>query len=270
MLMILFILVLFQMGNDTLNLDDEYMTGDEMEAYEENQENQDEEIQENQDQGNQDQENQDSLASTAEKSTRRKRSKCWKTFACIGTANGLSTYRCRLCEHVYHINVRKSGTNTLLRHTRVCTKTPGGTPNTGNKKLDMMVFREMIGLAIIEHDLPFSFVEYRRIREAFLYANSSIEFWSRNTAAADCLKIYEKEKLKLRKIIDQVPGRFCLTTDLWRSLTIEGYMCLTAHYIDSSWNLRAKILSFCAFPPPHTGASIATKVLALLKPSTLI
>ena len=75
--MILFILILFQMGNDTLNLDDEYMTGDEMEAYEENQENQDEEIQENQDQ-----ENQDSLASTAEneKSARRKRSKCWKTL----------------------------------------------------------------------------------------------------------------------------------------------------------------------------------------------
>ena len=40
------------MDNDTLNLDDEYMTGDEMEAYEENQENQDEEIQENQDQEN--------------------------------------------------------------------------------------------------------------------------------------------------------------------------------------------------------------------------
>ncbi|KAL1207473.1 putative AC transposase [Cardamine amara subsp. amara] len=42
-------------------------------------------------------------------------------------------------------------------------------------------------------------------------------------------------------------------------------MCLTAHYIDSSWNLKSKILSFCAFPPPHTGAAIATKVLALLK-----
>lgn len=41
-------------------------------------------------------------------------------------------------------------------------------------------------------------------------------------------------------------------------------MCLSAHYIDSSWNLKMNILSFCAFPPPHTGAGIATKVLALL------
>lgn len=36
-------------------------------------------------------------------------------------------------------------------------------------------------------------------------------------------------------------------------------MCLTAHYIDSSWNLKINILSFCAFPPPHTGAGIAHK-----------
>lgn len=148
---------------------------------------------------------------------------------------------------------------------RVCSKTPGSTPLCGNRKLDMIVFREMIGLAIIEHGLPYAFVEYIRIREAFSYANSNIEFWSRNTAASDCMKIYEKEKVKLRHALNDVPGRFCLTTDLWRALTIEGYMCLTAHYIDNSRNLKSKILPFCVFPPPHIGATIAIKVLALLE-----
>lgn len=59
---------------------------------------------------------------------------------------------------------------------RVCSKTPVSTPASGNRKFDIMVFRKMIGLAIIEHDLPFSFVEYKRIREVFFYDNSSIEF----------------------------------------------------------------------------------------------
>lgn len=29
-----------------------------------------------------------------------------------------------------------------------------------------------------------------------------------NITAADCLKIYEKEKLKLKKSLDEVPSRF--------------------------------------------------------------
>jgi len=98
----------------------------------------------------------------------------------------------------------------------------------------MMLFRDLIAVAIIEHDLPFSFVEYRRIREAFAYANSSIEEWSRNIAAADVLKIFEREKTKLRKILSEIPGKIYLTTDLWMALTVEGYLCLTAHYIDEN------------------------------------
>ena len=42
-------------------------------------------------------------------------------------------------------------------------------------------------------------------------------------------------------------------------------MCLTAHYLDANWKLHAKIVSFCAFPPPHTGASIAMKLMEILK-----
>jgi len=78
----------------------------------------------------------------------------------------------------------------MLRHSRRCKLIHGSTPGC-NRKIDMMLFRDLIVVAIIEHDLPFSFVEYRRIREAFAYANSSIEEWSKNTVAADVLKIFE-------------------------------------------------------------------------------
>ena len=47
--------------------------------------------------------------------------------------------------------------------------------------------------------------------------------------------------MKLRQVLSEVPGRICLTTDLWRAITIEGYLCLTAHYVDAEWNLRAKM-----------------------------
>ena len=93
----------------------------------------------------------------------------------------------------------------------------------------------------------------------------SVEFWSRSTAASDCLKIYEREKLKLRQKLKEIPGRICLTTDLWRALTVEGYLCLTAHYIDSDWSLKSRIIEFCAFPRPHTGGPISMKIMELLR-----
>ena len=148
---------------------------------------------------------------------------------------------------------------------RNCSLNPvPGTPGTG-RKIDQLVFREMISVALIEHNLPYSFVEYRRIREAWHYLNPTVEFWSRSTAASDCLKIFEREKLKLRQKLKEIPGRICLTTDLWRALTVEGYLCLTAHYIDSDWSLKSRIIEFYAFPPPHTGGAISMKIMELLR-----
>ncbi|CAN6826527.1 unnamed protein product, partial [Brassica oleracea var. botrytis] len=70
----------------------------------------------------------------------------------------------------------------------------------GCKKIDQLVFRDMIAVAIVEHDLPYAFVEFRRVREALKYANPTIEFWCRNTAVADVLKIFEGEKRRLKQV----------------------------------------------------------------------
>ena len=179
-------------------------------------------------------------------------------------SDGSHNIKCNHCHELYNIDLGRNGTSTLLRHLRRCSKTLESTPGS-NRKLDMMVFREMMAIAIVEHNLPYAFVEYRRVRDALAYANSSIEFWSRNTAVSDVLRIFEKEKANLRKVLTEVPGRISFTTDLWRAITVEGYLCLTAHYLDANWKLHAKIVSFCAFPPPHTGAIIAMKLMEILK-----
>ena len=127
--------------------------------------------------------------------SRRKVSRCWRKFTILGgrLSDGTTKIRCNLCRRFYFLNLRRNGTSTLTRHMKVCPKAVG-TPRSSARKVDMMVFREIIAMAIIEHDLPYKFVEYKRIRMAFTYANSSIEYWSRNTAASDVLKIYEQEK----------------------------------------------------------------------------
>lgn len=51
---------------------------------------------------------------------------------------------------------------------------------------------------------------------------------------------------------------------MWTTCTSEGYICLTAHYVDSNWNLKSKILNFCHMPPPYTGSEMSKKILELL------
>ncbi|KAL0802776.1 hypothetical protein Bca101_057952 [Brassica carinata] len=137
---------------------------------------------------------------------KRRHSKCWNNFD-IGDklSDGTTVVVCKHCHHSYNFDL-SNGITTLWRHSRNCSKTPGSTPGGSNRKFDIMVFREMIAGAIAEHNLSYSFVEYRRIREAFAYANPSIKFWCRNTAVADVFKIYENEKAHLRKVWSEVPG----------------------------------------------------------------
>ncbi|GJS91446.1 zinc finger BED domain-containing protein RICESLEEPER 2-like protein [Tanacetum coccineum] len=73
-----------------------------------------------------------------------------------------------------------------------------------------------------------------------------------NTTKEDVLGIYKREKSNLKKELEKVSSRICFTSDLWSSITSDGYMALTAHYVDEDWVLRKKVLNFSFVPPPHT------------------
>ena len=45
----------------------------------------------------------------------------------------------------------------------------------------------------------------------------------------------------------------------------DGYICLTAHFIDKNWVLSKRVLSFSFMPPPHNGISLAQKIYDLLQ-----
>lgn len=62
-----------------------------------------------------------------------------------------------------------------------------------------------------------------------------------------------------------IRGRICLTSYLWSSLTTDGYMTVTAHYIDEGWTLRKKVLIFRHIPPPHNGLLLGDQLIQFLK-----
>ena len=125
-------------------------------------------------------------------------------------------------------------------------------------------FRTTVAETIVLHDLPFTFVEWSGVRRMIKYCTDDFHLVSRNTARADVLKLYGIEKCKVKKMLEESPGRICLTSDLWTSLATDGYMCVTAHFIDKNWVLQKKVLNFCFMPPPHDGVSLADKIKSLL------
>ena len=136
-------------------------------------------------------------------------------------------------------------------------------------KITQKEFREMLAKAIIKLNLPFSFVEYEGIRKVFSYLNSNVKHISRNTSKADVLKLYKKEKDDVKNKLKSIPGRICLTLDLWTFVTSEGYICLTAHYVDENWELKNIILNFCHMPPPHTRTLLSEKILSFLEEGSI-
>jgi len=118
---------------------------------------------------------------------------------------------------------------------------------------------------IIKHDLPFSYVEYDGVREVHRYLRSDVPLVSRNTAKADLIKMHMLKKQKVKSSLNVCLGRISLTSNLWTSLKTDGYICLTAHFIDKNWALSKRVLSFSFMPPPHNGASLAENICCLLE-----
>jgi hypothetical protein len=125
-------------------------------------------------------------------------------------------------------------------------------------------YSELLAGTIFKHDLSFSYVEYDGVREMYRYLRSDVSLISTNTAKADLIKMYMLEKHKVKSLLNVCPGRINLTSDLWTSLTTDGYICLTAHFIDNNLVLSKRVLSFSFMPPPHNGASLAEKIYSLL------
>ena len=76
-------------------------------------------------------------------------------------------------------------------------------------------------MMIIEHDLPFSFIEHRRFKELLQYLHADVKLPSRRVATMNVNNLYESEKKKMKCMLSKVPSRISLTSDVWTSCTSE-------------------------------------------------
>ena len=60
-----------------------------------------------------------------------------------------------------------------------------------------------------------------------------------------------------------------LTTDVWTSITNQGYLGVTIHYINDKWNMRHFLLYLIHFKHHYTDVRIKEKLLQLIDKMTL-
>lgn len=198
---------------------------------------------------------------------RKLRSPAWESFDLLPMGEDKKKRaKCKSCGIIYACDSRY-GTGNLLNHAKNCLKKSHGdvkqllmsSSGLRSSQFDHVKFRDLIIEAIIKHNFPFSFVEYNAIRALFAYISHDIKLPCRNTIKACVLRMFKSEKQKLQSLLSSVQGRICLTSDLWTSVCTNGYLALTAHFVDQDWRLNKRVINFCHMPPPHSGIALSEK-----------
>ncbi|CAN1855433.1 Putative AC transposase, partial [Linum perenne] len=114
---------------------------------------------------------------------------------------------------------------------------------------------------ILIHEYPLSIVDHLGFQRFCCALQPLFKVPCRNTIKKDIFTLYELTKNKFQREIIGNRGRVAVTTDMWTATNQKrGYMAITAHYIDNSWNLRSILVRFLYVPAPHTSARLANRL----------
>lgn len=188
-------------------------------------------------------------------------SEVWNYFDKIGLIDGVEKCRCKGCRGLYtcksssgtaHLKQHAQKCNSLIHYQDVSVMLDNKATLLRQYKLDQMAYQDALAAAIILHDLPLNYAEYEGVWAVNRVLNPEFKPTSRGTTTSDCMKRYYIRKEKLKCVLTNIRGRICLTSDVWTSINTQGYMIVTAHYVDEDWVLNNKLLAFCHLDSSHT------------------
>ena len=146
--------------------------------------------------------------SSAQKRMRCRTSSVWSDFEILPkVSNGKERAKCKKCQNSFDASA--SGTTYLLRHRAKCHEVDNQI--VSRQPLDQATYREMVALAIIRHNYPFSFAKHENNRLLHCYLNPDVKTICRNTTKLDVIKIYRREKENLKHDLKSITGRFCFS-----------------------------------------------------------
>ncbi|XP_066311275.1 zinc finger BED domain-containing protein RICESLEEPER 4-like [Miscanthus floridulus] len=180
----------------------------------------------------------------------KKRAKVW-AYVDSEIVDGIEKAVCKYCK-LQLSSVSGKGTTHLNRHIGYyCHHIPQedrdrflatlkNKSNRDNSVFDPVVFRGLIAKYFLSAEVAFRKADDPAWKEMINYCQPSFNVVGRQTVRADCLILYEEEKLQLHQKITKLKSHVSLTADLWSSNQNFGYLGVTAHYIDEEFELHKR------------------------------
>ncbi|CAO2162174.1 unnamed protein product [Urochloa humidicola] len=200
--------------------------------------------------------------------TPNKRSPVWEYFEPeLVHIDGVLKAVCKYCGTKLNA-ARKSGTNSLRTHiAEHCPKIPTDDRErfvaTMKKKKSDGLFtfnpqksRELMITWCLRAGVPFNKFEDDSFESWMESLQPTFGCIGRQTVRNDCVAMFERMKSDLRAELQSNNSRICFTSDLWTSNQKLGYICLTAHYVDSNFVFKKKTIAFRDVKYPHNGLAI--------------
>ncbi|ESQ28228.1 hypothetical protein EUTSA_v10018229mg [Eutrema salsugineum] len=131
--------------------------------------------------------------------------------------------------------------------------------------LDQRRSRFDLARMMILHGYPLTMVEDVGFRVFIRNLQPLFELVSFERVESDCMEIYAKEKHKIFEDLDKLPGKISISVDVWSgSDDSDQFLCLAAHYIDETWELRKRVLNFFMVDPSHNDEMLAEVIITCL------
>ncbi|CAO2190093.1 unnamed protein product [Urochloa humidicola] len=206
------------------------------------------------------------------------RSDVWKHFIKLKDDKGFLQFaKCKYCQRKMKAESKGHGTSALTRHLNICKRNPHNfdkdpsqgtlqaTPGEGvtTWRFDQDALRVAFAEMVVEDELPFCFAERPGFTKFMSRACPRFKLPSRRTCTRDTVRLYFQERAKLKKFFKDACQRVSLTTDCWTSQQQDGYMTVTASFIDDNWKLHKKVISFFKVKG-HKGEDIGKNLLRCL------
>ncbi|KAG5226068.1 hypothetical protein OIU77_005662 [Salix suchowensis] len=233
----------------------------------------------------------ESTPETQPNKRRKKKSIVWEHFTIENVSPGCRRASCNQCKQsfAYSTGSKVAGTSHLKRHIAKGTCpallrnqsqfTPGmngngsmsdppkrryRSPSSAYISFDSDRCRHEIARMMIMHDYPLHMVEHSGFLAFVQNLQPRFDMVSFNTVQGDCVATYLREKQNIMKFVEGMPGRVCLTLDMWTSSQSLGYVFITGHFIDSDWKPQQRILNVVMEPYPDSDMAISHAVACCL------
>lgn len=223
---------------------------------------------------------------------RKKKSIVWEYFTIENVGEGVRRACCKQCRQsfAYSTGSKVAGTSHLKRHiakggcplflqdqaqdpSKMSLDSAGPISDTPKRRyrtpsvpvaFDSDRCRHEIARMIIVHEYPLHMVEHEWFKTFVHNLQPKFNMVDFSTIQGDCVATYLREKSTIEGLIEQMPGRICLTLDLWNSSNTTGYVFITGQFIDSEWNIHKKLLNVVMEPYPESDSAFAHAVSACL------